>query len=60
MSEGVHDVSVAVDDSAKGVADIAESAVNLVNALSVIHKETETNQNIAESLSDEVGRFKRV
>ena len=60
MTEGIRDVSTTVDDSAKGVADIAESAVNLVNALSVIHKETETNQNIAESLSDEVGRFKRV
>lgn len=60
MSEGVHDVSVAVDDSAKGVADVAESAVNLVNAMSVIQQETDSNQTIAKSLSDEVGRFKRV
>lgn len=60
MSEGVHDVSVTVDDSAKGVADVAENAVSLVNAMSIIQKETDSNQIIAKSLSDEVGRFKKV
>ena len=60
MAQGINDISVAVDESAKGVADVAENAVDLVNAMSLIRDESESNENIAKSLNDEVGRFKQV
>lgn len=60
MAQGINDISTAVDESAKGVADVAENAVDLVNAMSLIRDESESNENIAQSLNDEVGRFKEV
>ena len=60
MAQGINDISTAVDESAKGVADVAENAVDLVNAMSLIRDESESNENIAKSLNDEVGRFKEV
>lgn len=60
MAQGINDISTAVDESAKGVADVAENAVDLVNAMSLIRDESESNENIAQSLNDEVCRFKEV
>ena len=60
MAQGINDISVAVDESARGVSDVAENAVELVNAMALIKDESESNENIAKSLNDEVGRFKEV
>ena len=60
MAQGINDISITVDESASGVADVAENAVDLVNAMSLIRDESESNENIAKSLNGEVGRFKQV
>ena len=60
MTTGLNDISIAVDESAKGVTNVAESAVSLVTAMTQIQKQTIGNQEISEQLSNEVGRFKNV
>lgn len=60
MTTGLNDISTAVDESAKGVTNVAESAVSLVTAMTQIQKQTNGNQEISKQLSSEVGRFKNV
>ena len=60
MTTGLNDISIAVDENAKGVTTVAESAVSLVTAMTQIQKQTIGNQEISEQLSKEVGRFKNV
>lgn len=60
MTTGLGDISVAVDESAKGVTNVAESAVSLVSSMAQIQQQTSSNQEISERLSNEVGRFKKV
>lgn len=60
MNTGIGDISVAVDENAKGVTSVAENAVSLVEAFTNIHKETESNQEISSKLTNEVNRFKKV
>ena len=40
MNTGIGDISVAVDENAKGVTSVAENAVSLVEAFTNIQKET--------------------
>lgn len=60
MSNGINDISAAIDENAKGVTMIAESTGELVESVSQIQKEAETNQQLSQKLSEEVGRFKKV
>ena len=60
MNTGIGDISVAVDENAKGVTSVAENAVSLVEAFTNIQKETESNQEISSKLTNEVNRFKKV
>lgn len=60
MNTGISDISIAVDESAKGVVSVADNAVSLVDAMNQIQAETENSKNISQLLSDEVERFKRV
>ncbi|MDE5590329.1 MAG: methyl-accepting chemotaxis protein [Acetatifactor sp.] len=60
MNTGISDISIAVDESAKGVVSVADNAVSLVDAMNQIQAETENSKNISQMLSDEVERFKRV
>lgn len=60
MNTGIGDISAAVDESAKGVTSVADSAVSLVDAMNQIQAETENSKNISQMLSDEVERFKKV
>lgn len=60
MNTGIGDISVAVDENAKGVTSVAENAVSLVEAFTNIQKETESNQEISSKLTNEVNRFKNV
>lgn len=60
MTTGLNDISIAVDESAKGVTNVAESAVSLVTAMTQIQKQTNGNQEISKQLSSEVGQFKNV
>lgn len=60
MNTGISDISIAVDESAKGVTSVADNAVSLVEAMNQIQAETENSKNISQMLSDEVQRFKKV
>ena len=60
MNAGISDISIAVDESAKGVASVADNAVSLVDAINQIQAESENSKNISQMLSDEVERFKKV
>lgn len=60
MDIGINDISTNVDEGAKGVADVAESAVSLVDAITLIQRETEKSQSISDELQGEVKRFERV
>lgn len=60
MNTGLNDIAVAVDESAKGVTTVGESAVSLVTVMNSISQEMETNREISDNLSSEVGRFKNV
>lgn len=60
MNTGINDISTAVEENAKGITNVADNAVTLVEAMSEIQKETEQNRQISEKLNDEVNRFKRV
>lgn len=60
MNVGINDIATAVDESAKGVANVAQSTVSLVESITHIQQETENNQEISNQLSGEVNRFKNV
>lgn len=60
MNTGINDITSAVEENAKGITNVADSAVTLVEAMSEIQKETEQNRQISEKLNDEVNRFKKV
>ncbi len=60
MNTGISDISIAVDESAKGVTSVADNAVSLVEAISQIQAESENSKNISMMLADEVERFKNV
>lgn len=60
MNTSTNDIAIAVDESAKGVVNVAESAASLVGAITHIQQETENNQEISVQLSNEVNRFKNL
>ena len=60
MNNSLGDISIAVDESATGVASVAENAVKLVNSISNIQQATEQSQEISRELQDESCRFERV
>ena len=60
INVGINDISVTVDESAKGVTNVAENTGNLVEAMAGIQKETQNSQSISRELCDEVERFKKV
>lgn len=60
MNVGINDIATAVDESARDVTNVAENAMNLVQAMEQIKEETNVNQEISEQLNSEVNRFKRV
>ena len=60
MNIGINDISVAIDENAKGVVNVAQNMVSLVGEIEAIQEETEKNEKISLQLSDEVKRFKNV
>lgn len=54
----VESVRVAVGECTAGVTDVTERSVELTVNVSEIENEANVNKNIAESLNDEVGKFK--
>lgn len=60
MNAGISDISIAVDENAKGIVVVAESVGTLVKELGQIKEETAESERISLQLGDEVKRFKKV
>ncbi len=60
MNIGINDISVAIDENAKGVVNVAQNMVSLVDEIEQIQGETEKNEEISLQLSNEVKKFKNV
>lgn len=60
MNESMNDISIAMDENAKGVTNVAESAVDLVHVMEDIQVQAEENESISKRLSGEVDKFKKI
>ncbi|MCD7709441.1 MAG: methyl-accepting chemotaxis protein [Clostridiales bacterium] len=60
MNDGINSISIAVDESAKGVVNVAENTTQLVESIAQIQVETDANREVSAELSDEVSRFKKL
>ncbi len=58
IKEAVDAVSIAVEESAKGVVDVTEMATDMTVSMESIKGEAEGNREIAGQLETEVGKFK--
>lgn len=58
IRESISAVSIAVEESAKGIAGVSESSVQLTGNVNDIQSEASDNNGIAEDLATEVGKFK--
>lgn len=58
IKEAISAVSVAVEESAKGVTNVTEMSVNLTNSVGDIGNEANSNMDIANRLNTEVNKFK--
>ena len=60
INQGISNISIAADESARGVTTAAENVVSLVTSMSQIQAETNNNKKIAEDLEYEVNRFQNL
>lgn len=58
IRESISAVNIAVEESAKGIAEVSESSVQLTGNVNDIQSEASDNNGIAEDLATEVGKFK--
>ena len=60
INAGIDGINTAVDESAQGVSNVANSATQLVDMLGNIRNDAESNRVISDELSDEVSNFKYI
>ena len=60
MNEGINNISITIEESAKGVTNVAQEISQLVTAISAITVQADENKNLSEDLSDEVAKFEKV
>lgn len=58
IRESISAVNIAVEESAKGIAGVSESSVQLTGNVNDIQSDASDNNGIAEDLATEVGKFK--
>lgn len=58
IRESISAVNIAVEESAKGIAGVSESSIQLTGNVNDIQSEASDNNGIAEDLATEVGKFK--
>ena len=58
IRESISAVNIAAEESAKGIAGVSESSVQLTGNVNDIQSEASDNNGIAEDLAKEVGKFK--
>ena len=60
MNEGINNISIAIEESAKGVTNVAQEISQLVTAISAITMQADENKKLTEELSDEEAKFEKV
>ena len=60
INDGIDGINTAVDESAQGVSNVADSASQLVEMLGNIRNDAESNRAISDELSQEVAQFKHI
>lgn len=60
IGNSIHDISIAVNESAKTVASIADNSVDLAESIASIEQDAEHNKDIANALQDEINKFKKI
>ncbi len=60
MNQGIGNINITVDESAKAISEVAEDSSQLVGAISHIQEQTENNRVISKELENEVKRFEKV
>lgn len=58
IKSAVEAVNIAVEESTNGINSISETSVNLTQTVSDIEAQAKANMNVADSLNDEVNKFK--
>lgn len=58
IKESIGAVNVAVEESAKGIANISATSSELTNSVGDIQSEASGNSTVAQELSEQVGKFK--
>ncbi len=58
IRESVGAISIAVEESAKGITEVTEASVELSNSVGSIQEEASGNNDVADELSNEVNKFK--
>jgi len=58
IKDAIEAVNIAVEESTRGVTNVAETSVNLTSSVADIGSEADANKGIAERLNEEVGKFK--
>ena len=58
IKESIGAVNVAVEESAKGIANISATSSELTNSVGDIQREASGNSTVAQELSEQVGKFK--
>jgi len=58
IKDAIEAVNIAVEESTKGIGNVAETAVNLTSAVADIGTEADTNMDVAQQLNAEVNKFK--
>ena len=60
LAESIQDITSAVEQSTEGITNAAENVSMLLDSMKIISKEVGENSDIANTLNEEVNRFKRV
>ena len=60
MVESINSISLTIDDSARAVESVATGTAELVNSMSHINHNMDTNNQISTTLKDEVSRFRNL
>ncbi len=58
INEAIAAVNIAVEESAKGVVNVAEESVELTGVISDVDAQATSNMNISKALNNEVNKFK--
>lgn len=60
MADGISNISTAMSEGAQGVSTATENVAELVNSISEIREEAQSNQDVTKQLVSEVDRFKKI